>query len=550
MATVENLDDDSGSTTSGQGQSTQSNAPTVGGPQAAGPSTPGGNGGGNNGSNPRSVQTSSGSYNNLQKYMDANSGFNAQGGGLAGKIVNNVNDQAQGLQSNLQGAQNAFAQQSQAAAGSFNNPNMVSQALADPNAFVQDPNNVSAFNNIVNAKYTGPNSFQDLSGQQNLSNLQAQGNNLNDTVNQAQSESGRFNLLKQMFGNNNYSAGQQNLDNLLIQGNQGQLKQIQAVRPTAMNATTNLNNANNAAQAQANQYTQQAANVASDTQNQLNQSVIDQNTALTNAATAAQAKQQSDLQNLYGSLSQGGTVNPNLFSSVGGSTSNTANQLQALQDYNQLGGIFQNQIMQPLNATGYSDALYKQHQGDPDWMELNAIGNHVGTINDALGANQVNLNAGDGLFTAAPSATAQTIASSADYAKLAALNQLMGGTGTTPGSVANTQASGLLAQYLPNAGQAGTYSSQPDVSINTPALQQMLQSAQSGVAGSTPMVQGLQNGAKNIIQPLLPGTNAYLNQVNLINQLLGTGAVTTPLSSIASSPSVNGAPESTDAQRT
>lgn len=328
--------------------------------------------------------TSSGSFNNIQKYMNANSGFNQAGGGLAGKVVGNINQQANTTKQNVQGAQSAFNQQASQNVGQFNNPELLKQAFQDPTKFAQDENNVASFAKARDAAYTGPKGFQDLSGQQNLANLQSQTAGVNDLVKQGQSEGGRFNLLKQMFGKTGYSSGQQNLDNLLMQGNKGQLDQLQGSRRIAADATKTLGSGQQAAQQAAEQNANLANQVRTNTRNQLNKSVLDQSTDVDARTAAADAAQKAATEQFKKNLAEG--------------------------------------KMSRADATrfGLSDQtnLYN--------LDLNQF------ANQAAAAGGVN---------------AQTVANQDDYNKFAALNKLMGGNASVPSAVANSRASQILSSF-------------------------------------------------------------------------------------------------------
>lgn len=260
--------------------------------------------------------TSSGSFNNIQKFISANKDFNADSGGLAGSVAKNIGTAANTASQNVAGAQNAFQTQAQTNANTFTNPDLVNQALANPSDFVQNQDNVNAFNQIRDAQYSGPQSLQDLQGPQNLANLQVQAAGVNDLVNQGQSEAGRFNLLKQMFGTNTYNRGQQNLDNLLLQSNPDQLKTIQATRPQALQIQQDLNQNNTNAQALANQFKQQAADTQTNVRGQLNNTVQSNFDTLNQQASDAQNTFNQNYSNLQNNL-KAGNLNSDVLSKLG-----------------------------------------------------------------------------------------------------------------------------------------------------------------------------------------------------------------------------------------
>lgn len=202
-------------------------APTAGAANAAPPSTPAG--------------TSSGRFANLTGYIKANQGFNKEGGGLGGKINQNISNQGNQVTQNVANAVQNFnkqttgqvtqAQQGQQAA---------TQVVADPTSV--DPNVANQVTGFINSSYAGPNSLGDLEGKENQAALQSQANNFTNTTKQGQTEGGRYNLLRTMFNKPSYTTGQQNLDNLLIQGNKDQLKTLQDSRKLSGQVNQNLNN--------------------------------------------------------------------------------------------------------------------------------------------------------------------------------------------------------------------------------------------------------------------------------------------------------------------
>jgi len=257
-----------------QDSSEEGTSVPVGGPQQGGVISPGAN----TATSPAKAKkpASSGAYNNIQKYINANKGFNAEQGGLAGKIVGNIGGQVQNTQQNLQGVSNAFKQQAEENVAKFNHQDVVGNALADPSAFVEsaNPEQMQAFTAARDAQYTGPKGIQDIQG---AGAIRAQTANVKSLVNQGQSEAGRFNLLKQMFGNNQYSGGQQNLDNLLIQSDRGQMKKIQGARQAAAGLDNTFNKAGLQAQQTAQQNKSLADQIQSSTRSGLNRSVLDAN---------------------------------------------------------------------------------------------------------------------------------------------------------------------------------------------------------------------------------------------------------------------------------
>jgi hypothetical protein len=228
------------------------------------------------------TQSSSGNFTNLQNYIKANQNYNG-GQGLAGQTYDKLNSQAQGVQSNIDQSQQQFQQQANQNERAYD-PNVINQASTNSAAYAANPNNVSTFqNNYLNAKYNGPTSIA------NAQDLTSQAQNLKNTTDLVGTEPGRYALLQNLYGNSNYSTGQQQLDNLLLQGNSQQLAKLQSAQNLGTNVNTNLTNDLTNASNLAQQYTTEAANTAAQTKNAMNsaitgyQSDLDARTAALNA---------------------------------------------------------------------------------------------------------------------------------------------------------------------------------------------------------------------------------------------------------------------------
>lgn len=206
--------------------------------------------------------TSSGRYTNISNYLRANQGYNQAGGGLAGKIGSNIGQEQQKTAQAIQQSQNQFNQTAQQGRNQFNQ-GLYNQAVGNASTFVNDPKLMGQFQQMREGNYSGPTALT------NQQALQGQVGNIQDLTNQTGSESGRFNLLRQMFNNPSYTGGQQRLDQLLLQGNQGQLGQLSSTRRLSNQAAQNLNQASQTAQNQAQGYQTEAQS----TQKQVGQGV-------------------------------------------------------------------------------------------------------------------------------------------------------------------------------------------------------------------------------------------------------------------------------------
>lgn len=202
--------------------------------------------------------TKSGRFTNISNYLQANSGYNKDGGGLAGKIAGNINNQGNAVKQEVGKAQNEFntaAQQNRVGydEGTVNN------ALNDSTNFAQNDQNVDKFQQQLNAKYQGPQGIQNAEIHQNKAQ------NLQNLTKQTTTEGGRFGLLKNMFNKPTYTGGQQKLDNLLLQGNQGQLKNLTGTRQLGNQVVNQVNTSNQKAIEEAQKFKDEAAATAQKT---------------------------------------------------------------------------------------------------------------------------------------------------------------------------------------------------------------------------------------------------------------------------------------------
>lgn len=181
----------------------------------------------------KNTEKSSGSYTNLNQYLDANK-ENAEGMGtkIAGDITQQGSTARQGVQDTssdfrsladqgtLQGLDTAASE-----ASDITNKARTS-SLDNQINDVQ----VNRFKDISNAQYKGPQGLEGSSKYQGASqNIQK----AQEMQQNAQTDEGRFNLLQNAYARPDYSQGQKKLDNLLVTGNQQAKANIQ-------NAATSL----------------------------------------------------------------------------------------------------------------------------------------------------------------------------------------------------------------------------------------------------------------------------------------------------------------------
>ncbi len=130
-----------------------------------------------------------GQFASLDKYVTANQG---QAQPLAGKITGTINNQYDTLNQGNQGVLQDLTKQV-SSAYTPNNPDVISQASANPISFTGDTNNVKAFQGLLNDAYSGPANAEGTSG------FQAQQAKVNDAIakgqTQTQTDAGRQQLI-------------------------------------------------------------------------------------------------------------------------------------------------------------------------------------------------------------------------------------------------------------------------------------------------------------------------------------------------------------------
>jgi hypothetical protein len=242
--------------------------------------------------------TSSGRFTNLNRYLEANKGYKQAQGGLAGQIYGNLENKAGNIRQGFSQAQQDFQNQANQNRRQFD-ANLVNQAVSNASQFVGNQDNLSAFERMRDAAYGGP---QDIS---NSNKFQNDVGNFQNIANLSGSEHGRYALLNKLYNTASYNKGQQTLDNLLLQGNQQQLRKLQEVNPMASTLSTDVTTGINQARDLASQYGQEAEATRNVTRNALGQAVTDFDAQAEAARQAAEANRAASFSNLISSLSQG-----------------------------------------------------------------------------------------------------------------------------------------------------------------------------------------------------------------------------------------------------
>lgn len=152
----------------------------------------------------------SGRFTNVQKYLQANQGAGQQ---LAEKISKSGETEADKIRQGIQSAQTGFGQQEQQLQGNIQQGYQAGQQLF-ANPLQQNQEQVSQFQQVYNP-YGIQQGVQGLNT--DISGIQQGVANLQNLQQQAGTESGRFNLLRNAIGGPKYTQGQRRLDQLFLQ---------------------------------------------------------------------------------------------------------------------------------------------------------------------------------------------------------------------------------------------------------------------------------------------------------------------------------------------
>lgn len=212
MAYVTNQDESQIQPASSPGMATNQPAP-----QTSSGGSSGATFGGPQGVSAITSQTKAPPVQNLQAYLSAN----APQAVAAGQNIASGLDQTSGkVTGDINTDQSAFDQSVQA---QNINPNagLVGQAAANPNAFVQDPNNVTGFIQQRDAAYTGPQTYQESGNYQGLKN------EVSNAVAGAPDINQPGGIRQLVTGQEvNPTTGKENLDTLILQQNNDALSPI------------------------------------------------------------------------------------------------------------------------------------------------------------------------------------------------------------------------------------------------------------------------------------------------------------------------------------
>lgn len=329
-----------------------------------------------------SKPSTSGSWTNLDQYLNQNADQGATVGNQIASTVNNQGTQAQNditnLGVNFNSAVNADTTQQ--------NSGAVNQAITDASSLKAGQTlsaaDQAAYNAQAGASYSGP---TDATGFSGYNQAQTDTNTAQQSAGETQSESGRDVLLNNQYENtsaNGYNQGENNLDQLLLEDSAGGQSALQPLAQQWSGLNGALNN------------TVSAGNAAA------------QNAVTTDQATSAAAT---------GAL---GTANTNFQNQL--NTGLTALQTKDTNSYNQ--------ILAALKSGALPSADYAALGIDPS--------THIYAGSDANG-NPTGLNT-QSYLSQGSAPTLQTYATADQYAQAQALAQLSGQSSSgflAPGSV-------------------------------------------------------------------------------------------------------------------
>ncbi len=223
------------------------------------------------------TQQKSTGFTNIQNVVAANR-QNRLGQTVSGGVSNIINKNQQDLSQ----AKNQFQEDANKnQMGTEADKSFVNQTIANPDA---SQANVDQFAKFRAGQYSGPTQLS------NQDKLNAQGQDLQGLANAGSDEYGRRGLLQRFVAPNQYTQGQQRMDNLLLGQTGGQA--LNQARRQGNLYGQQLNQAEQAAAAQGQGFTQQAKQFGEDVTNQLGQAQTGQETDLNNRV--AQSQSQSD----------------------------------------------------------------------------------------------------------------------------------------------------------------------------------------------------------------------------------------------------------------
>ena len=412
-------------------------APTMGG--AAPVSVSGTTGGTPATTQGASKPTTSGRFTNLSDYLKANQPGQGQQS-LGEKMAGKIQDQGSQFGKSIKTEEEKTAEGIQAAMQPTQQTSQYIQKVQEDPTQLYKGNKVdTGFQQLRDFTYGGPQQLQ------NQAQLQSGVQGVQQLAQQGGTEAGRFQSLRQMFGNPNYSTGQQRMDQLLLQGNQGDLQKLAGTQKIGAQLGQQLQGA----QAGTQQAIQGAMGQAQQTQGAIR-----------------------------GALEAGAT---GINTQLGQEAATTQAQRQAAFD-------------------AEKENLGKMNLSDAD---LTSLGLSRGQRLYGQGAEQLNLGQ---YALQGQAATAQNVANEQEIAKINALKNLAGGTATQGASkIYGAQYGGLEKDPYKIAEEAKS-GIQNQIAIGKQQYEQGMQQAQSDIDASTRTINQIGAAVRGLgVDPFKPG---------------------------------------------
>jgi len=227
-----------------------------------------GAGGGSGGVAASQAQPGSGSggtgFVNLQRYIGSNQP------GIE-RMTDTTTDKIGEIGSSAQQAkQSTISEFDQAAQGARvqKDDSVLSSLQSDPTKIVNDPSKLAQFNQMKQGQYSGPQSWADTQGFQGA---QQQVNKLGSTLDQTETPGGRYDLLRGLFGDQRYTAGENRLDQAFMQSDPNSQAKLGQTRDTFRPTIEGFQQGIGQSQQTAQQYQQEAQSTNQATQQALQQ---------------------------------------------------------------------------------------------------------------------------------------------------------------------------------------------------------------------------------------------------------------------------------------
>lgn len=335
---------------------------------------------------------SSGTFTNLNKYLDAN---RAGAANIGNRVATEVSNQASQATKDINQSGADFGRRVSEGTNQFNE-GLVNEATSDATNFINDPNKVSQLQKQKSGSFGGPTSYTDSTEAQKalLSKQKAE-----ETANLTGTVGGRQQLIRNTNTSNPYSQGGLSLNQFLVQNNQGALGKVLDSAQASKGLGGQLTNT----QTGADQAVKTGQDVSNKTGVQTNQkltgAVSDFRGKLGQQATEKSTQEQAEQAGITQAFGGGANAAPQA-RNVANAFTSAGNQAQ-----------FPDVSDEILSKVGLSREQYSQ---------LQALNNEV------VGAGRVGINPLDFVQNTQGQYTEGGVASTQQQAYLAALQQLAG----------------------------------------------------------------------------------------------------------------------------